>query len=59
MQLSFLGQSYSASAPIVDVIPTEETGTFLGRSYVRKRVTVHQRQEPAVQLTYRGCRYSH
>lgn len=58
MQLSFLGQAYDASLPEVSAITTSETGTFLGRSYVRKHYTVAQRRASTEELTYRGRRYT-
>lgn len=57
MQLSFLGQSYEASMPVVDATETNETATFLGKRYVRKQFNVSFRQ-PTAELTYRGVRYS-
>jgi len=57
MQLSFLGKSYTASAPAVDAVATGETATFMGKSYARKQFNVTQRQQPA-ELTYRGVRYA-
>jgi hypothetical protein len=59
MQLSFLGQSYNASLPTIEATETSETGTFLGKTYVRKQFNVSQRQQPTAELTYRGVRYSH
>jgi hypothetical protein len=57
MQLSFLGQSYTASTPSVEATPTGETAAFLGKSYVRKQFNVAPRHQPA-KLTYRGIRYT-
>jgi hypothetical protein len=59
MQLSFLGQSYTASRPTIEATETTETGTFLGKTYVRKQFNVSQRQAPTADLMYRGVRYSH
>jgi len=42
MQLSFLGQSYNASLPTIEATETTETGTFLGKTYVRKQFNVSQ-----------------
>jgi hypothetical protein len=57
MQLSFLGQAYSASSPAIDGTSTGETATFMGNSYARKQFIVTQRQ-PSAELTYRGVRYA-
>ncbi|MBE9138040.1 DUF4278 domain-containing protein [Nodosilinea sp. LEGE 07088] len=57
MQLSFLGNSYTASTTAIEAIPSGETATFMGRPYARKQVTVAQRQQPA-ELTYRGVHYA-
>ena len=57
MQLSFLGQPYTASTSTAAVIPTEDTAMFMGQRYTRKQFTVTQRQQP-VELTYRGVRYA-
>ena len=59
MQLSFLGQTYTATLPTVEATETTETATFLGKPYIRKQFNVSQRQQPATELTYRGVRYSH
>ena len=56
MQLSFLGKSYTASAPDVEATMTGETATFMGKSYARKQFNVAQRQQ-TTELTYRGIRY--
>jgi hypothetical protein len=57
MQLTYRGQSYETSAIAIDVIPTGETATFMGRPYVRKQFAVAG-QQPLTELTYRGIRYS-
>ena len=57
MQLSFLGKSYEASLPAIEASATPETGTFLGRPYVKKQFHVALRQMPTEALTYRGQRY--
>lgn len=58
MKLSFLGKSYDASNPTMEATETQEMGTFLGRSYAKKSVTVaHRRPSPEV-LTYRGQLYT-
>lgn len=59
MQLSFLGQSYTVSAPSVEAISTPDTAVFMGRTYARKQFNVTQRQQPTSELTYRGIRYNH
>jgi hypothetical protein len=58
MKLSFLGQSYDASLPAVEVTETSETATFLGKHYARKQYNVSQRQQSTNELTYRGIRYT-
>lgn len=58
MQLSFLGNDYTASSTPIEGIPTRETATFMGQPYVRKQFKVANRQQPGGQLTYRGVRYS-
>lgn len=58
MQLSFLGQSYTASSPAIDATATGETGTFMGKPYARKQFNVTQRQAPQSELTYRGIHYT-
>lgn len=57
MQLSFLGQSYEASFPTVDVAEAPETGTFLGKHYIKKQFNVDQYVAATSELTYRGARY--
>jgi hypothetical protein len=57
MQLSFLGKSYTASAPAIEATTTVETGKFLGKAYARKQFNVVQRQQPAEELTFMGRRY--
>ena len=58
MKLSFLGQSYEASNPAIEATETPETLTFRGKAYAQKQYTIHQRQQPASELTYRGVRYT-
>ena len=58
MKLSFLGQSYNASVPAIEATEMQETATFLGKPYARKQYNIHQRQQLASELTYRGVRYS-
>jgi hypothetical protein len=58
MQLSFLGQAYTASTAAATAIPTEDTAVFMGQCYTRKQfTTVTQRQSP-VERIYRGIRYT-
>lgn len=57
MKLSFLGQSYEASLPAIEVTETNETATFLGKPYIRKQFNVSQRHRSASELMYRGIRY--
>ena len=56
MKLSFLGQSYEASLPVVEGTETNETLTFHGKSYSQRQFDVALRQ-PGDELTYRGVRY--
>ncbi|MDB9528542.1 DUF4278 domain-containing protein [Oscillatoria sp. CS-180] len=58
MQLSFLGQPYEASLPTVEATETSETATFLGQRYARKQFNISQRQQSAIELTYRGIHYN-
>jgi hypothetical protein len=57
MQLSFLGKAYNASEPTIKATSTKEMGTFLGKSYAKKRFNVAQRQQPAEELIFLGRRY--
>lgn len=57
MQLSFLGKSYEASFPNVEATDTQETGTFLGKTYARKQFTAMQPPQSPARMTYRGIRY--
>lgn len=59
MQLSFLGKSYTATFPTVEVSETTETATFLGKRYARKQCNVCHRQQSDTELTYRGVRYTY
>jgi len=56
MQLSFLGKSYTASAPAIKAAMTGETANFMDQSYACKQFNVTQRQQPAA-MTYRGVHY--
>lgn len=58
MQLSFLGKSYTASAPAIEATMTNEMGKFLGRPYAKKQFNVAQRQQPSEELTFMGRRYT-
>ena len=58
MQLSFLGKSYTASAPSVDTIELEQTVSFLGRKSTVKQHRLAQRQSTGEALTFMGRRYS-
>ena len=57
MRLSFLGNSYEASAPSVETTTTESTGVFLGNSFKLKQHNVSHRSQSAP-LKYRGIDYS-
>ncbi|ASC71250.1 hypothetical protein XM38_022020 [Halomicronema hongdechloris C2206] len=57
MQFTYRGTAYQAPIAGIDALETEQTGTFLGRSYKMKQAQVARRQA-ANALTYRGVRYS-
>lgn len=58
MQLSFLGNTYTASNPAFPATETQETVNFLGCSAKVKQFDVTQRQQPAVELSFMGRRYT-
>lgn len=58
MQLSFLGNAYTASSPAIETAETGETVTFMGRQSKVKQFNVAHRQQPAGELTFMGRRYS-
>ena len=58
MKLSFLGHSYEAANPAIEATETNETLTFRGKAYTQKQYRVHQRQQPAAEMTYRGIKYT-
>ena len=58
MKLSFLGQSYEAANPAIEATETPETLTFRGQAYAQKQYRVHQRQQPAAEMNYRGIQYT-
>jgi hypothetical protein len=57
MQLTYRGQSYTASTTAIEATPTGGLATFMGRPYARKQFNTEQRQQTA-ELTYRGIRYA-
>ncbi|MGD1927344.1 MAG: DUF4278 domain-containing protein [Leptolyngbyaceae cyanobacterium] len=57
MQLSFRGQSYETSTPVVEATETDETGTALGKQSAKKQFSLRHRQQPTTELIYRGVRY--
>jgi hypothetical protein len=57
MQLSFLGNTYDASFPIIEASETQETARFLGKQYAKKQFNVTQRQQSPATMIYRGVRY--
>jgi hypothetical protein len=57
MQLSFLGKTYTASFPALEAAETQETGTFLGKQYIKKQFHVSDLQHTPARMTYRGVRY--
>lgn len=58
MQLSFLGNAYTAFSPVIEATETGETLTFMGRQSKLKQFNVAQRQQPGAELTFMGRRYS-
>ncbi|MBW4485043.1 MAG: hypothetical protein KME14_21105 [Tildeniella torsiva UHER 1998/13D] len=58
MRLSFLGKTYTASTPAIAATETQETVAFLGCSAKVKQFNVTQRQQPAVELSFMGRRYT-
>ena len=58
MQLSFLGQFYSSTGPIIEAQPTDETAVFMGRPYLRKQYRVAQHQSTDRHFIYRGISYT-
>lgn len=58
MQLSFLGNSYTASSPAIEGTETSETVTFMGSQSKVKQFDIAQRQQPTTELTFMGRRYS-
>ncbi len=57
MQLSFLGQSYTVSAPPIEVMETGETLQHLGQTYTSKQYKVEQPELPPEELRFMGQRY--
>ena len=57
MQLSFRGQSYETSTPVVEATKTAETDTVLGKQSAKKQFSLSHRHQPATELIYRGVRY--
>ena len=58
MQLSFLGKSYTTSAPAVETTESEQTLSFLGRRSIVKQHSIAQRQASGEELTFLGRRYT-
>ena len=57
MNFMYRGIAYQTSIGI-EALETQQTGTFLGKTYKLKQTEVTQRQ-PSVELTYRGVCYHH
>lgn len=57
MNLSYRGNTYQSSEPIVDTIETQQVGHFLGNAFPIKRFNVAGRIAAPVVLTYRGIHY--
>jgi len=58
MQLSFLGKSYTVSAPSIETTETQQTLSFLGRKATVKQHSIAQRQVMGEELTFMGRRYT-
>ncbi len=57
MQFIYRGISFQAPIAGTEAPVTEQTGTFLGKTYKMKQSQAVQRQA-TTELTYRGVRYS-
>ena len=58
MQLTFRGQSYTVATPSLNIIESQEQGTFRGCTSILKQSHTNQTEQPAAELTYRGIRYT-
>jgi len=58
MKLSFLGKSYTASAPAIDVTETQQTLSFMGRKSTVKQHSIAQRKPIGQEFTFMGRRYT-
>jgi len=58
MQLSFLGKSYTASAPAIETTESEQTLSFLSRKSTVKQHSIAHRQSTCQELTFIGRRYT-
>lgn len=59
MQLSYRGATYEAQPPRLQESSTEEIGIYRGALVRRKHFKINQPHYGAVQLTYRGAKYTH
>lgn len=57
MQLTHLGQRYTASAAFINTIETETVLQFMGRRFKRRVPTVMPAQAPKRHMIYRGQSY--
>jgi len=57
MRLSFLGNSYEASTPDIQVTKTEHPGMFLGNRFKLQQHSAASRSHSAT-LKYRGVDYN-
>jgi hypothetical protein len=57
MKLSFLGQVYDASSPVIDGIETKGTVTFLGKVAKTKAYNLPHRQSSGQELSFMGRPY--
>ncbi|NJL50014.1 MAG: DUF4278 domain-containing protein [Leptolyngbyaceae cyanobacterium SM2_5_2] len=57
MQLSFLGQTYTASFPDLEVTGVHRMGTFRGQTYAIKQFHVANCPQPVEELSFMGRRY--
>ena len=57
MQLTYRGQTYSASDNQIETIPSEHTAQFLGRRYTLRRPVQIINSPLGVRKKYRGVVY--
>lgn len=57
MELSYRGHAYEPQSTSVEVVETDQTAQFLGRSFKIKQVKDLPRQGQPMMLKYRGASY--